>query len=303
MLQQCNYLVLDEADRMVEMGFEEDLKFILGCMQMVPRDPEEPEEEVGPRARWFGVSHAPVQEDEEEEDEMEADLARLPPVDDHRTTILYSATMPPSVERIARQYLVRPVSVTIGSAGKAVDRIEQRVLWLPPAARLARVLTDLRSCSPPAIVFCNMKKDCDALLKYLQSRGVSATVLHSGKSQEQREGNLAGFRAGRYDVLVATNVAGRGIDIPGVTLVINYDAPASIEDYTHRIGRTGRAGSSGVAVTYLSEADTSIFYDLKRFLDASPKAVVPHELRNHPAARVKPGGPTDKHGKSVKGVE
>jgi ATP-dependent RNA helicase DDX23/PRP28 len=142
-----------------------------------------------------------------------------------------------------------------------------------------------------------------SFFRFLQSKNIGATVLHSGKSQEQREANLANFRAGRHDVLVATNVAGRGIDIPGVTLVINFDAPPNIEDYTHRIGRTGRAGTSGVAVTYIGEADSAIFYDLKRFLDSSPKAIIPGELRSHAATRIKPGGLMDKHGKTVKGVE
>ena len=290
-LQQCNYVVLDEADRMVDMGFEEDLKFILQSMQMEPLSAED----------QLAAEALAANEPAEEEVDL-ADPAAFAALT--RTTILYSATMPPSVERIARSYLRRPVAVAIGAQGKAVDRIEQRVFWISPGnARLQRLLQDLRAVSPPAIVFCNQKKDCDALLAHLQSRGLSATVLHSGKNQETRERNLNDFRAGRRDVLVATNVAGRGIDIPGVTLVVNFDAPPSIEDYTHRIGRTGRAGTSGVAVTYLSESDSGIFWDLRRFLEASPKASLPSELRNHPAARLKPGSLVDRHGKAIKGVE
>ena len=94
-----------------------------------------------------------------------------------------------------------------------MDRIEQRVIWISPNARNQRVLQDLKSVSPPAIVFCNQKKDCDALAKFLSTANISCTVLHSGKSQEQREQNLLSFKSGRYDVLIATNVAGRGIDV------------------------------------------------------------------------------------------
>jgi ATP-dependent RNA helicase DDX23/PRP28 len=287
-LQQCNYVVLDEADRMVDMGFEEDLQFILKCMEMEPLSDAQRESESAQFAA--------------EPEEIEADLTQVRMTG--RTTILYSATMPPSVEQIARTYLHRPVSVTIGSAGKAVDRIEQRCMWIPGlSGRQTRLLSDLRSCSPPAIVFCNQKKDCDALMEFLKQKHISATVLHSGKSQDIRESNLHDFRSGRKDVLVATNVAGRGIDIPGVTLVVNFDCPASIEDYTHRIGRTGRAGTSGVAVTYISEADSQIFYDLKKFLDSSPKAIYPQELRGHAASRIKPGSLVDRHGKDIRGVE
>ena len=113
-------------------------------------------------------------------------------------------------------------------------------------------------------------------------------VLHGGKSQDAREAGLAAFRAGTTDFLVATDVAGRGIDVAGVGLVVNYDMPGTIDAYTHRIGRTGRAGKKGEAVTFLTSGDADVYYDLKRLLEES-RAVVPSALAAHEASR-QPGG-------------
>lgn len=116
------------------------------------------------------------------------------------------------------------------------------------------------------------------------------TQLHGGKTQDQREASLAGFREDKYNVLVATDVAGRGIDVANVALVVNYDMAHTVEAYTHRIGRTGRAGRKGTAVTFLTGGDTEVYYDLKKLLEES-KAVVPPQLAHHEAAKVKPGQP------------
>ncbi|KAF2290899.1 hypothetical protein GH714_016319 [Hevea brasiliensis] len=128
----------------------------------------------------------------------------------------------------------------------------------------------------------------DTVAKNLDRAGYRVTTLHGGKSQEQREISLEGFRTKRYNVLVATDVAGRGIDIPDVAHVINYDMPGNIEMYTHRIGRTGRAGKSGVATTFLTLYDTEVFYDLKQMLIQS-NSHVPPELAKHEASKFKPG--------------
>jgi ATP-dependent RNA helicase DDX23/PRP28 len=117
----------------------------------------------------------------------------------------------------------------------------------------------------------------------------SACTLHGGKGQEQRDFALASLKQGNKDILVATDVAGRGIDIKDVSLVINYDMAKSIEDYTHRIGRTGRAGKSGTAITFLTKEDSAVFYDLKMAIMESPLSECPHELANHPDAQQKPG--------------
>lgn len=114
-------------------------------------------------------------------------------------------------------------------------------------------------------------------------------TLHGGKSQEQRELALAQLKSGSAGVLVATDVAGRGIDVKNVSLVINYDMAKTIEDYTHRIGRTGRAGNSGVAITFLSNKDADVMYDLRQMLAKSSISKVPHELAIHPDAQGKPG--------------
>jgi len=143
--------------------------------------------------------------------------------------------------------------------------------------------------TPPMIVFVNQKKSCDMLAKMINSSGLRATTLHGGKSQEQRELALSQLKNGKSDVLVATDVAGRGIDVQNVSLVVNFDMAKNIEDYTHRIGRTGRAGRSGVAVTFLSSYDTDVYYDLKQMLQKSALATVPAELKNHEASMTKGG--------------
>jgi ATP-dependent RNA helicase DDX23/PRP28 len=224
-LQQCNYLVLDEADRMVDMGFEEDLKFILSQM---------PGGAPGDGAGGDGKDI--LDEDEPGDQEYALRAQRQEGKPTPRTTILYSATMPPAVERIARQYLWKPVGITIGSAGKPVDRIEQRIVWVPQGGqRTSRLLNDLHTFGMPAIVFCNQRAACDSLQNLLRQNAINSTVLHAGKSQDQREASLTAFRGGKYDVLVATNVAGRGIDIPGIRLVVNYECPANIEVRKRRV--------------------------------------------------------------------
>jgi ATP-dependent RNA helicase DDX23/PRP28 len=140
----------------------------------------------------------------------------------------------------------------------------------------------------PFIVFCNAKKTCDSLAKHLEGIGIKAIVIHGGKVQETRESNLEAFKAGKYDVLVATDVVGRGIDVKGVKQVVNYDLPKDIEKYTHRIGRTGRANETGVATSFVTAEDTEIMYHLREML-LQASAIVPPEMNNHEAARTKPG--------------
>jgi ATP-dependent RNA helicase DDX23/PRP28 len=133
--------------------------------------------------------------------------------------------------------------------------------------------------------------------------GWSAVTLHGSKTQEQREAALLSVREGHTQVLVATDLAGRGIDVPDVSLVVNFNMATSIESYTHRIGRTGRAGKSGVAITFLGPEDTDTMYDLKQILSKSSISKVPEELRRHEAAQSKPvrGAKKDKDEGSGKG--
>ncbi|KAK8488760.1 hypothetical protein V6N13_025325 [Hibiscus sabdariffa] len=257
-LNQCNYVVLDEADRMIDMGFEPQVVGVLDAMPSSNLKPENEDEEL--------------------------DEKRI-----YRTTYMFSATMPPAVERLARKYLRNPVVITIGTAGKATDLISQHVIMMKESEkfpRLQKLLDDLGDKT--AIVFVNTKKNADTISKNLDKAGYKVTTLHGGRSQEQREISLEGFRAKRFNVLVATDVAGRGIDIPDVAHVINYDMPSNIEMYTHRIGRTGRAGKTGVATTFLTLHDTDVFFDLKQMLIQSGSPIPP-ELAKHEASKFKPG--------------
>ncbi|GAA0165917.1 hypothetical protein Leryth_010778 [Lithospermum erythrorhizon] len=262
-LNQCNYVVLDEADRMIDMGFEPQVVGVLDAMPSSNLKPENEDEEL--------------------------DEKRI-----YRTTYMFSATMPPAVERLARKYLRNPVVVTIGTAGKATDLITQHVIMMKESEKLYRLRNMLDELGDKtAIVFINTKKVADMVSKSLDKDGYRVTTLHGGKSQEQREISLEGFRTKKYNVLVATDVAGRGIDIPDVGHVINFDMPGSIEPYTHRIGRTGRAGKTGVATTFLTVSDSDVFYDLKQMLIQS-NSPVPPELARHEASKFKPGSVPDR---------
>ncbi|KAJ8654783.1 hypothetical protein O0I10_009504 [Lichtheimia ornata] len=260
-LNQCTYVVMDEADRMIDMGFEADVNFILDALPVSNVKPED-------------------------EQEQEANGRK------YRQTTMFSATMPPAVERLAKKYLRRPAVVTIGTAGQAVETVEQRVEMINDENKKKNRLLEILNSGafePPIIIFVNQKKGVDVLAKALNKLGFHAVTLHGGKSQEQRESALTQLKTGNADVLVATDVAGRGIDVKNVSLVINYDMAKNIEDYTHRIGRTGRAGKSGVAITFLTNNDTEVMYDLRQMLAKSPLSKVPHELAHHEAAQTKPG--------------
>ncbi|KAL8470345.1 hypothetical protein ACS0TY_032990 [Phlomoides rotata] len=207
---------------------------------------------------------------------------------------MFSATMPTDVELLARKYLRNPVVVNIGTAGKATDLITQHVMMTKEndkMDRLKRLLDELGDKT--AIVFVNTKRVADNVAKNLDKEGYRVTTLHGGKSQEQKEISLEDFRTKRYNVLVATDVAGRGIDIPDVAHVINYDMPGNIEAYTYRIGRTGRAGKTGIATTFLTLHDTDVFYDLKQMLIQN-NSLVPPELARHEASKFKPGSVPDR---------
>jgi ATP-dependent RNA helicase DDX23/PRP28 len=283
-LSQCCYIIMDEADRMIDLGFEEPVNRILDAL--------------------------PVQNEKPDTDDAEnaqAMSSYLGGKDRYRQTMMYTATMPGAVERIARKYLRRPAIVTIGNAGEAVETVEQRVEFATGEDRRKKRLAEvLPQFAPPVIVFVNIKRNCDAIARDIKRMGFSTVTLHGSKSQDQREAALATLRAGGADVLVATDVAGRGIDVPDVSLVVNFNMAGSIEQYTHRIGRTGRAGKSGVALTFLGPEDVDVMYDLKQMLMKSSISKVPEELRKHEAAQQKPtrgGGPkkTEESGGMVKG--
>ncbi|EMR09631.1 hypothetical protein PNEG_02215 [Pneumocystis murina B123] len=267
-LSQCAYIVLDEADRMIDMGFEEAVNKLLDALPVRNQKPDTDDAEnpvlmskmIGGKERF-------------------------------RQTVMFSATMPPAVEKLAKKYLRRPAIVTIGNAGQAVDTVVQIVEMMNTEDKKRRRLEELLSSndySPPVIIFINQRRSCDALAKSLARIGWNAVTLHGGKSQEQRESALSQLRSGEADCLVATDLAGRGIDVADVSLVVNFNMAKNIEDYTHRIGRTGRAGKSGTAITFLTPEDTEIMYDLKQAISKSSISKVPDWLKMHEAAQRKP---------------
>ncbi|THH33957.1 hypothetical protein EUX98_g227 [Antrodiella citrinella] len=263
-LSQCRYIVMDEADRMVNLGFEVDLTFIL---DKLPSDTM-----VG----------------EDQGEQMDVDGETMIKKGRTRVTTLFSATMPPPVERLAKKYLRRPAIITIGEAGRAVDTVEQRVEFVQgdekKKQRMVEILNSGEHASP-IIVFVNQKKTADMVAKDLQRANWSTAVLHSGKNQEQREAALQSLRTGDSHILVATDLAGRGIDVQDVGLVINYQMSNTIEAYVHR--RTGRAGKQGVSITFLSNDDDEVMYDLKQEISKSPVSKVPVELAKHESAQHK----------------
>ncbi|RYO84633.1 hypothetical protein DL764_009299 [Monosporascus ibericus] len=266
-LSQCCYIIMDEADRMIDMGFEESVNKILDALPVTNEKP-----------------------DTEEAENAQLMSRHLGGKDRYRQTMMYTATMPPAVEKIAKKYLRRPAIVTIGNVGEAVDTVEQRVEFIAGEDRRKKRLQEILSSgdfAPPIIVFVNIKRNCDAVAREIKHMGFSAVTLHGSKTQEQREQALASVRSGATDVLVATDLAGRGIDVPDVSLVVNFNMSSSIESYTHRIGRTGRAGKSGVAITFLGNEDSDVLYDLRQMLSKSSISRVPEELRRHEAAQQK----------------
>ncbi|KRY28164.1 putative ATP-dependent RNA helicase DDX23 [Trichinella spiralis] len=266
-LNQCTYVILDEADKMLDMGFEPYVQNILSYMPVTNLKP-----------------------DTEEAEDEKALLNNFYSKKKFRQTVMFTATMSSAVERLARNYLRRPAVVYIGAIGKPTERVEQIVYMVSESEKRKKLVQILeKGIEPPIIIFVNQKKGADLLARGLEKLGFNPCALHGGKGQDARDYALASLKDGSKDILVATDVAGRGIDIKDVSLVLNYDMAKSIEDYTHRIGRTGRAGKSGKAITFLTKEDNQVFYDLKQLLLESPVSSCPAELANHPDAQKKPG--------------
>ncbi|KAL4177465.1 hypothetical protein KRP22_002398 [Phytophthora ramorum] len=296
-LNQCNYVVLDEADRMIDMGFEPQVVAVLENMGSLLKSENEEEME-----QQLTLANG-AQPGGDQSTELQHRL---------RVTTMFSATMPVEVERLAKTFLRHPSIVKIGDEDSGKNkRIDQRVMFMNSGkkrSKLAEVLRDILSAqSVPMprsrkekvvdgakiIVFVNIKKECDSVAKFVSNEGFRSTILHGGKTQDQREESLKMFREGYCDILVATDVAGRGLDIPDVTHVVNFDLPLKIQNYSHRIGRTGRAGKDGVAISFLTDDDEEIMYDLKQYL-VSTEMPVPNELANHPSAKAAPGARDEK---------
>ena len=218
-LSSTRFLVLDEADQMLDMGFIHDLK------------------KIAPR------------------------LATP------RQTMLFSATMPKQLEELSRSYLSNPKRVQVAPPGKTADKIKQSVLFLDKPQKqkkLREILSD--DLGGLSLVFARTKRGAERLSKDLIADGYNAASIHGNKSQGQRDRAIKAFREGTVTVLVATDVAARGIDIPGVARVINYELPNVAESYVHRIGRTARAGREGEAISFCSPDERSLLKDIEKLI-------------------------------------
>jgi ATP-dependent RNA helicase DeaD len=221
-LDRVAYVVLDEADEMLDMGFAEDLETILSA---APRE---------------------------------------------RQTALFSATISDGIARIAQRHLRTPVRVTIARAAKAggEGQLVRQVAYVVPRSHKLAALTRLLDVETPTsvLVFARTRIEVDELTEALTGRGYDTAALHGGLAQEQRDRVMARFRDGAVQVLVATDVAARGLDIENVSHVVNYDVPSSPDTYVHRIGRTGRAGHKGTAVTLVEPREHRLLRNIERLL-------------------------------------
>uniref|UniRef100_A0ACD5WTH6 Uncharacterized protein n=1 Tax=Avena sativa TaxID=4498 RepID=A0ACD5WTH6_AVESA len=223
-LEAIKYLVMDEADRMLDMGFEPQIRKIVDGMGM-------PRKSV-------------------------------------RQTMLFSATFPPQIQRLASDFLSKYIFITVGRVGSSTDLITQKVEFVTYDEKKTYLLDLLQNQSftssdgkpqqPLTLVFVETKRDADSLRYWLYNKGFPATAIHGDRSQEERESALRSFKSGLTPIMVATDVVARGLDVPNVSHVINYDLPKSIEDYVHRIGRTGRAGNAGRATAFFTEQNHHI---------------------------------------------
>jgi ATP-dependent RNA helicase RhlE len=195
-----------------------------------------------------------------------------------RQTLFFSATMPKEIASLASALLRKPVHVSVAPVATTAERVDQKVMFVETSRKrfvLARILRD--ASMGRTLVFCRTKHGADKVVKHLEEAGVSAMAIHGNKSQSQRERALASFKNGSARVLVATDIAARGIDVDGVTHVINFDLPNVPEAYVHRIGRTARAGAAGIAISFCDATERGHLRDIEKLIRTS-LLVIPQDL-------------------------
>jgi superfamily II DNA/RNA helicase len=207
-----------------------------------------------------------------------------------RTTLLFSATFSPEIKRLAGSYLKDPITIEVARPNETASTVEQHFYSVVDDDK-RRVLMQLirQRGIKQAFVFVNSKLGCARLARSLERDGLKTTALHGDKSQDERLKALAAFKAGEVDLLVATDVAARGLDIKDVPAVFNFDLPFNPEDYIHRIGRTGRAGASGLAVTFVSGSDARLVGDLEKLLKKKLEIEAVEFEEDRPQGRINDG--------------
>ena len=248
-LSRVSYFILDEADRMLDMGFYDDI------MQIVKHLPKE------------------------------------------RQTIMFSATMPAKIQQLANNILNNPAEVKL-AVSKPADKIVQAAYVCYENQKLGIIRSLFAEQTPErVIIFASSKIKVKEVTKALKQMKLNVGEMHSDLEQAQREEVMYEFKAGRINILVATDIVARGIDIDDIRLVINYDVPHDSEDYVHRIGRTARANNDGVALTFISEKEQSNFKNIENFLEKTIyKIPVPEELGEAPEYKPKSGGGSRRKG-------
>lgn len=189
----------------------------------------------------------------------------------NRQTMMFSATFPNEIQRLAGDFLQDYVFLAVGRVGGAAADIEQRVFYVEEEEKENYLLYELDKLSNESrvLIFVETKRKADSLQRYLYNQKFDVASIHGDRSQIDREDALDAFKRNEVQILVATDVAARGLDIPDVSLVINFDTPQNIDDYVHRIGRTGRAGNTGVAISFINENNRPIAHDLYMLLEES----------------------------------
>lgn len=184
-----------------------------------------------------------------------------------RQTLLFSATMPRQIRELASRYMKNPVEISVTPQSKTADNVSQSVVFIAQPDKTKAAIALLQSYKGKRVIlFARTKRGCDRIARRLNGNNLRAQAIHGNRSQNQRTKTLEAFRAGEIDILVATDVAARGIDIPGVELVLNFDLPQVAEAYVHRIGRTGRAGKSGTAIAFCNPDENPMLRDIERII-------------------------------------